>query len=301
MAHLNYNHLYYFWVVARKGSIARASETLYVTPQTISGQLRTLEEAVDAKLFRKQGRGLALTDSGALLFQYADEMFRVGSELESVLKGGSPRGAGLLRVGVADAVPKLIAYRLLEPALEMADPPQLVCREGALDDLLGELAVHHLDVVIADSPLQTSVHVRAYSHLLGECGTTFFAAPALARRLGRRFPASLDGAPLLVPSGHSLLRRALDDWLEAEGLRPRIVAEFQDSALLKAFGQAGHGVFAAPSAIEREVRREHGVVTIGRTDRIRARYYAISAERRLKHPAVLAISDAGRGDVFRQA
>lgn len=301
MAHLNYNHVYYFWVVARKGSIARASEALFVTPQTISGQLRTLEETLGAKLFRKQGRGLVLTDSGALLFQYADEMFRVGAELESVLKGGSPRGAGMLRVGVADAVPKLIAYRLLEPALALAEPPQLVCREGALDDLLGELAVHHLDVVIADSPLQASVHVRAYSHLLGECGTTFFAAPALARRLGRRFPASLDGAPLLVPSGHSLLRRALDDWLEAEGLRPRIVAEFQDSALLKAFGQAGHGIFAAPSAIEREVKREHGVVAIGRTDRIRARYYAISAERRIKHPAVLAISDAGRGDVFRQS
>jgi LysR family transcriptional regulator, transcriptional activator of nhaA len=301
VAHLNYNHLYYFWVVARKGSIARASEALFLTPQTISGQLRTLEEMLDTKLFRKHGRGLVLTDSGALLFQYADEMFRVGVELESVLKGKSPHRGSLLRVGVADAVPKLIAYRLLEPALALADPPQLVCHEGVLEDLLGELAIHRLDVVIADSPLQASLNVRAYSHLLGECGVSFFAAPPLARRLGRRFPAALDGAPLLVPSGHSLLRRALDDWLAAEGLRPRIVAEFQDSALLKTFGRAGHGVFAVPSAIEREVKREHAVVVLGRTERIRARFYAISAERRIKHPAVLAISDAGRGDVFRSS
>jgi len=301
MAHLNYNHLYYFWVVARKGSIARASEALFVTPQTISGQLRTLEEMLEAKLFRKQGRGLALTDSGELLFQYADEMFRVGAELESVLKGKSPHGASLLRVGVTDAVPKFIAYRLLEPALALAEPPQLVCREGVLEDLLAELAIHRLDVVIADSPIQASLNVRAYSHLLGECGMSFFAAPPLARRLGRRFPASLDGAPLLVPSSHSLLRRALEEWLEAEGLRPRIVAEFQDSALLKTFGRAGHGVFMTPSAIEREVKREHGVTLLGRTERIRARFYAISAERRLKHPGVLAISDAGRGDVFRKS
>jgi LysR family transcriptional activator of nhaA len=296
---LNYNHLHYFWVVARKGSIARAAETLFLTPQTISGQLRTLEQTLDTKLFRKQGRGLALTDSGAQLFQYADEMFRLGTELENVLKGKSLHSAPLLRVGVADAVPKLIAYRLLEPALALATPPQLVCREGVLDELLAELAIHRLDVVIADSPIQPNVNVRAYSHLLGECGVTFFAAPPLARKLRRRFPRSLDGAPLLVPSAQSLLRRALDEWFASQGVRPRIVAEFQDNALLKAFGQASHGVYVAPTAIEREVRRQYGGTAFGRTEQVRERFYAISAERKLKHPAVVAISAAAHGEVFR--
>lgn len=285
--------------MARSGSIARAAETLHLTPQTISGQLRTFEAALEAKLFRKQGRGLVLTDSGAQLFHYADEMFRIGTELENVLKGKSLQGAALLRVGVADAVPKLIAYRLLEPALALATPPPLVCREGVLDALLAELAVHRLDVVIADSPIQPSVSVRAYSHLLGECGVTFFAASGLARKLRRRFPRSLDGAPLLVASAQSLLRRALDEWFASQGVRPRIVAEFQDNALLKAFGQAGHGVYVAPTAIEREVRRQTGGAILGRSEQVRERFYAISAERRLKHPAVVAISAAAHGEVFR--
>lgn len=298
MAHLNYNHLYYFWVVAKQGSIARAVETLYLTPQTVSGQLHTLEESLHTKLFRKQGRGLALTDSGALLFQYAEEMFRVGTEVENVFKGKSISGGGLLRVGIADAVPKLIAYRLLEPALKLADPPRLVCSEGMLTELLADLAIHRLDLVIANCPMETPLNVRAYSHLLGECGVTFFAEPTLARRLRRGFPGSLDGAPMLLPDGNSLLRRALEQWFAAEQIQPHIVGEFQDSALLKAFGVDGHGIFAAPSAIESEVRRQYRAAVIGSAPGVQERFFAISVERKLKHPAVLAISAAARDRIF---
>jgi LysR family transcriptional activator of nhaA len=299
MAHFNYNHLYYFWVVAKTGSIARAVETLFVTPQTVSGQLRTLEESLNTKLFRKQGRGLALTDSGAVLFQYADEMFRLGTEVENVFKGKAVHGPSVLRVGVSDAVPKLISYRLLEPALNMAESVRLVCREGFLDDLLGELAIHRLDLVIADRPLESQLNVRAYSHLLGESGMSFFAEPELARSLRRRFPQSLDGAPMLAPDSQTLLRRALDQWFAARQIQPRIVGEFQDSALIKAFGQAGHGFFVAPSAIEAEIRRQHRVTAIAAAEGLRERFYAISVERKLKHPAVLAISAAAHDAIFR--
>jgi LysR family transcriptional activator of nhaA len=297
---LNYNHLHYFWVVAKKGSIARAAETLYLTPQTISGQLRTLEQTLDTKLFRKHGRGLALTDSGELLFQYADEMFRLGTELEGVLAGRAGAGVHALKVGVTDAVPKLIAYRLLEPALRLHEPQRLTIQEGGCDELLAQLAVHRLDVVIADAPLAPGANVRAFSHPLGECGVTFFAAPALARKLARGVPRALHEAPWLAPAAGTPLRRALEAYFEETGVRPRLVAEFQDSALLKTFAHAGHGVFAAPSAIEAEVRAQHGVQAIGRTDRIRERFYAISAERRLKHPAVVAISAAAHDDIFRR-
>jgi LysR family transcriptional activator of nhaA len=297
---LNYNHLHYFWVVARKGSIARAAETLYLTPQTISGQLRTLEETLDTRLFRKQGRGLALTDSGALLFQYADEMFRIGTELESAIAGRASAGALSLKVGVADAVPKLIAYRLLEPALGLREPVRLAIQEGGFDELLAQLAVHRLDVVIADGPIAPGASVRAYSHPLGECGVSFFAAPSLAKGLARGVPRALHEAPWLAPAAGTPLRRALEAYFEETGVRPRLVAEFQDSALLKTFACAGHGVFAAPSAIEREIRSQYGVSTIGRTDRIRERFYAISAERRLKHPAVVAISAAAHDHIFRR-
>lgn len=299
MAHFNYNHLYYFWVVAKSGSIARAVETLFITPQTVSGQLRILEESLNTKLFRKQGRGLALTDSGAVLFQYAEEMFRIGTEAENVFKGKTIQGQGVLRVGVSDAVPKLIAYRLLEPAFNMAQSVRLACREGFLEDLLAELAIHRLDLVIADRPLESQLNVRAYSHLLGESGVSFFAEAALARRLRRGFPQSLAGAPMLAPDGQTLLRRALDQWLTAREIQPRIVGEFQDSALIMAFGQAGHGFFAAPSAIEAEIRRQHRVTSIAAGEGLRERFYAISVERKLKHPAVLAISAAAHNAIFR--
>lgn len=299
MAHFNYNHLYYFWVVAKSGSIARAVETLFVTPQTVSGQLRILEESLNTKLFRKQGRGLVLTDGGAILLQYAEEMFRIGTEAENVFKGKAIQGQAVLRVGVSDAMPKLIAYRLLEPAFNMAQNIRLACREGLLEDLLGELAIHRLDLVIADRPLESQLNVRAYSHLLGESGVTFFAEAGLARRLRRGFPQSLAGAPMLAPDSQTLMRRALDQWFAAREIQPRLVGEFQDSALIMAFGQAGHGFFAAPSAIEAEIRRQHRVTSIAPGEGLRERFYAISVERKLKHPAVLAISAAAHNAIFR--
>jgi LysR family transcriptional activator of nhaA len=295
---LNYNHLHYFWVVAKKSSIARAAEVLHLTPQTISGQLRTLEEALNAKLFRKQGRSLVLTDAGALLFQYTDEMFRLGTELEAVLAGRLAPGAHPFKVGLADSVPKLIAYRLLEPALRPPEPVRLSCREGSMDELLAELAVHRLDLVITDAPLAPGSSVRAYSHALGDCGVAFFAAPALARKLRSGMPRALHAMPWLAPAAGSALRRALDAHFAELDVQPRIVGEFQDSALLKAFGQAGHGFFAAPTAIEPELCSQFGVRAFGRTDRIRERFFAISAERRLKHPAVLAISAAAHDRLF---
>lgn len=298
MVHLNYNHLHYFWVVAREGSIARASDVLHVTPQTISGQLRTLEESVGNKLFRKAGRGLALTETGQLVFDYADEMFRIGAELGSVLRDAEPTGPMTFRVGVTDVVPKLVAYRLIEPALKLPEPVRMVCTEGKLAELMADLAVHRLDLIIADSPILPNLSVRAYSHSLGESSLSFFAAEAQADTYRDDFPRSLNQAPFLAPTELSMTRRALDQWLEREKIAPRIVCEFDDSALMKAFGQAGIGVFTAPTAIEQEVRHQYGVAVIGRAPDIRGRFYAISAERKLKHPAVLAISEAARRELF---
>jgi LysR family transcriptional regulator, transcriptional activator of nhaA len=298
VAWLNYHHLLYFWTVARLGSIARATEELHLTQPAISAQLRTLERALGEKLFAKSGRNLVLTDVGRLVFRYADEIFTTGRELQETL-AGRPTGRPVrFTVGVADAMPKLLSYRLLEPALRGDEPVRLVLREDKPERLLADLAIHALDLVLADAPVPPAVKVRAHSHLLGECGVTFFAAPALARVYRRRFPRSLDGAPFLLPIDNSVLRRSLDQWFEAHGVRPRAVAELEDSAVLKVFGQSGVGLFAAPTAVEADVRRQYGVRVVGRTDEIRERFYAISAERKVTHPAVLAITRAARRDVF---
>ncbi len=298
MLHLNYNHLHYFWVVAKKGSIARASEVLFLTPQTISGQLRTLEETVGAKLFEKTGRRLTLTEMGRLVYRYADEIFCVGTELTDVLKGGLPGGTLSFTVGIAMVVPKLIAYRVLEPALHLDKPVRMVCHEAPLENLLADLAIHKLDLVLADSPVSPTLNVRAFNHLLGECGLTFFAAKANAHAYQKQFPKSLDSAPLLVPTSNSALRRALEQWFERQQLHLSIICEFEDSALMKVFGQSGAGVFTSPTAIESEVRQQYDVEIIGRTDSIRERFYVISAERKLKHPAVVEITDAARHKLF---
>lgn len=297
---MNYNHLHYFWVVAREGSIARASQVLHLTPQTISSQLRVLEDALGAELFRRAGRNLVLTDTGRLALNYAEEIFRLGSEMQEVLEG---RSAGALQftVGIVDVVPKLIAYRLLEPALHLPEPVRIVCREGKLEALLADIAVHKLDLIIADTPMPPSANVRAFNHLLGECGITFFAAPALAAAHRDGFPDSLTGAPMLLPATNTALRGALMQWLDEHGIAPQVAGEFEDSALMNAFGQAGVGVFLAPSAIETQLRRQYDVEPIGRTGRVTQSFYAISAERRLRHPAVLAIRDAARGEIFSAA
>jgi LysR family transcriptional activator of nhaA len=301
MEWLNYHHLLYFWTVAKEGSIARACQKLRLAQPTISGQLRQLEESLGEKLFVKQGRGLAMTEVGRVVYQYADEIFGLGRELQDVLKG-RPRGRALrLVAGISDLVPKLLAYRILQPVLAMTEPVQMVCDEDMPDRLLTDLAEHRVDVVLSEAPIPPSVPVKAYNHLLGTCAVTVFGAPPLARGCRREFPRRLDGAPFLLPMEGTSLRRSLEQWFEGESIRPRVVGEFKDAALMMTFGQGGAGLFAAPSAIEGEIRRNYRVAAIGRIDSIQERFYAISVERRLKHPAVVAISEAAREGLFAGA
>ncbi len=298
MRHLNYSHLLYFWTVAREGGVARAAEVLHLTPQTISGQIRTLEDSIGDKLFRRVGRRLELTEMGKLVFKYAEEIFSLGAELADVVRNRWPRGPVVFTVGVTDVVPKLVAARILEPALSLENPIRIVCLEGKLEALLGDLAIHRLDMVLSDRPAPDGLNIRAYSHRLGESGVSFFADTASARRMRRRFPQSLNEAPLLLPTSNTVLRRSLNAWLEQEELRPDVAGEFEDSALLKAVGQASKSVFAGPTAIEAEIRRQYRVSVVGRTRAIKEAFYAISPERRLKHPAATAISEAARTDLF---
>ncbi len=298
MSSLNFKHLRYFWAVAANGSIVRASEILHLTPQTISGQLRELEEQLNAKLFQKSGRNLVLTDTGRAVFSYADEMFRLGEELQDVLAGRIPGAAMTLTVGVAMVVPKLLAYRVLDPVLAMEEPVRLVCHEAPLADLLADLSVHKLDLVLADSPISPALNIRAYNHLLGESGISFFASQKTARKYTARFPHSLSGAPMLMPTTSSALRRMLDQWFERHEIKPMVVAEFEDRALMKAFGEAGAGIFTSPTTVENDVVAKYGVRVIGRSEDIKERFYAISAERRIKHPAVSVITEAARSELF---
>lgn len=298
MEWLNYHHLLYFWTVAREGSIAKACEKLRLAQPTISGQLRQLEESLGEKLFTRSGRRLALTEVGQVVYRYADEIFGLGRELQDVLKG-RPRGRPLrLLVGVSDLVPKLITYRVLRPALEMTEAVQLVCEEDTPDRLLAALADHRLDVVLSDTPVTSNIPVKAFNHLLGSCDVTLFAEPKLARTYRKNFPVCLDHAPFLLPMEGSSLRRSLDQWFDSERIHPKLVGEFKDRALMKAFGSAGAGIFAAPSAIETEVRQRYSVAAIGRIDSITERFYAISVDRKLKHPAVITITEAARQQLF---
>ncbi len=294
MEWLNYHHLLYFWMTARHGSMAKASAELRLAPPTLSAQIRRLEASLGEALFLREGRRLVLTEVGRVVQGYADEIFSRGREMLDVVKQrGGPAGL-TLAVGVSDALPKLVAWRLLQPALSTGREIRVVCRDGRHDRLLADLALHELDVVLSDAPAAGGLHVRAFNHLLGECGVSFFAATGLAKRLKGRFPASLDRAPFVAPAEGTSLRHSLDAWFERHSVRPRIVGEIEDSALLKTFGEAGAGVFAAPSVVEGEVVRHHRVRVMGRTTDIRERYYAISAERRLKHPAVVAMTQAAR-------
>ena len=298
MEWLNYHHLLYFWTVARLGGVTQASEELHLAQSTISGQIRTLEESLDEQLLTKAGRGVALTEVGQVVFRYADEIFTLGRELVSTLKG-RPTGKPLrLRVGITDVMPKLISHRLLAPVLAMDDAVQLVCHEGETDRLLADLAIHRLDLVLADAPLATQARVKAFNHLLGECGTTFFGVPALCRTRRRGFPESLDGAPMLLPTDGSVVRRSLEQWFGSHEIYPAVIAEFDDSALLKVFGEHGAGIFPAPTIVEDEIRKTYGVHVLGRTDDVKERFYAITVERRMKHPAAIAISESARLELF---
>lgn len=296
---LNYHHLLYFWTVAREGSVAKASQALHLAQPTITGQIRALEESLGEKLFTRAGRGLVLTETGRVVYRYAAEIFTLGRELTDVLRGRPAGRPARLLVGVSDLLPKLIAFRLLEPALALNDEVQIVCYEDRPDTLLADLSTFGLDLVLTDAPMHPAVRVRAFSHLLGTCGVSFFGTRALAQKHRRRFPASLDGAPFLMPLENSVLRRNLEQWFDSLGVRPNIVGEFQDNALLQVFGQAGAGLFAAPSAIESEIRLRFGLWVIGRTEAVTERYYAISVDRKLKHPAVVAICETARAKLFR--
>jgi LysR family transcriptional regulator, transcriptional activator of nhaA len=298
MEWLNYHHLLYFWTVVREGSISQACKELRLAQPTISAQLHSLEDQLGEKLFLRSGRKLELTEIGRVVYGYADEIFTLGRELTDTLKG-RPSGRPIrFTVGITDAMPKLIAYRLLEPALRMQQPVHLVCQEGKPQQLLADLMTHGLDLVLSDAPAGPESHVKAYNHLLGECLIQVFGTRDLISPLKKGFPKSLDGAPMLMPVAGTALRRSLDQWFEQRSIRPRIVAEMADSALLKVFGATGNGLFPAPAAIHKEICRQYDVRLLGTIDGVHERFYAISVERKLKNPAVLAISASARTELF---
>ena len=292
---MNFNHLRYFWATAKAGGIMRAGEQLHTTPQTLSTQIKLLEDRLGCALFRKNGRRLELTEDGKVALGYAEQIFALGAELEAAI-GKSRGGAAVLdlRVGIADQVPKSIAYRLLEPALQGSEPVRLICHEGKMQELLAQLSVHRLDIVIADEPMARKLSVKAFSHGLGTTAMSFFASPSLKRGLKGRFPQCLDGAPMLIQGAASAMRQRLDIWLAEQGVRPRLIGEFDDAALLTAFGSEGRGVFMAPTVLEAETCQQFGVKVLGRTTELVEEFYAISVERRITHPAVVAITEAAR-------
>lgn len=295
---LNYHHLLYFWTTAREGSVTRAAERLRLAQPTLSAQIRSLEGALGVRLFKKQGRGLTLTDAGRIAFRYADGIFSLGKEMQDSLSGRGEDGRTVLAVGISDALPKLMVRNLLEPALQLPEPIRLLCREDRTDRLLAQLSLHELDMVLSDIPLPPNSGVRAFSHVLGECGVHFFGTASLRKSHPGTFPKRLNGAPFLLPPEGTALRHGLNQWFEVEGIRPRIVGEFDDSALLKSFGQRGHGFFAAPSTMAEEVERQFQVKRLGIAEGVRERIYALTLDRRLRHPAVVAISEAARERVF---
>ncbi len=297
MGWLNYHHLLYFWTAAREGGVTRAAEVLRLAQPTLSTQIRALERSLGHKLFTRAGRGLALTDAGRRVFRYADEIFGLGRDLVRDLTGEAARPQRLV-VGISDALPKLMVKRLLAPALLAEDPIRLICLEDRTERLLAELALHRLDLVFADEPPPPQVAVRCFAHLLGECGVLFFGTASLRAQHRGDFPDFLGKAPVLLPAEGTALRRGLDQWLAAKNLVPRIAGEFSDSALMKTFGQSGAGFFAGPFAIARQIERQYQVKRVGEAKGVRERLYAISLERRLKHPAVVAVSQAARQHVF---
>lgn len=297
MEWINYHHLLYFWTVVKAGSIGRACEQLRLAPPTISAQLRTLEESLGEKLLVRSARGVQPTEVGQIVYRYADDIFSLGREMVDTVKG-RPTGQPLkVVVGIADVVPKEISHALIEPALQLREPVQITCREDNQEHLLAQLAIQELDVVLSDTAIGPPANIRAYNHLLGECGTTFFATPRLAKHK-RQFPKVLQEAPVLLPADNTNFRLALDHWFDDQQIRPRIIGQFEDFALLRQFGESGAGIFPAPSVLEKRFRQQKGLRLIGRTEAVRNRYFAISVERKLKHPAVVAICEAARHRLF---
>jgi LysR family transcriptional regulator, transcriptional activator of nhaA len=295
---LNYQHLLYFWTVIREGGVSQAAVKLSLAHQTISEQIHTLEDTLGERLLSKQGRRLVLTDAGRVVYDYAEEIFSLGRELVDTVKGRRSGQAMRLVVGISDALPKLIARKLLLPAQALEEPVRLICREDRPERLLAELAVHSLDVVLSDAPVSGQLSIKAFHHLLGECPVSFFIGPKHAAKYQRDFPKSLHGAPFLLPTDDTPLRRALNQWFDAHDIHPNILAEFEDSALLKAFGLDGEAVFPGPKVIAKDIERQYHVKKIGDVDSIKERFYAITVQKRLKHPAVIAILQAARQDLF---
>ncbi|MGQ0554722.1 MAG: transcriptional activator NhaR [Nitrospiraceae bacterium] len=298
MEWLNYHHLLYFWSVAKHGTMTKACEELRLAQPTISGQIGQLENTLGEKLFIRTGRRLALTEMGHLVFKYAEDIFSTGQELMNTVKGQVNGHPARLVVGIADAVPKPLATQLLKSALKLYRPTRLICQEDKLLQLLTDLTAHRLDLVIADTPSPSNIKEQAYSHPLGESGISLFATAKLTAQYRREFPKSLHSAPLLLPTPNAVLRRLLDQWLINRGLRPNIVGEFDDSATLKAFGQDGYGIFPGASVIEKEICRQYRVQVVGRLETLKQHFYAITVERRLKHPAVLALVRTARHELL---
>lgn len=295
---LNFKHLHYFVSVAREGGIIRAAERLHLAPQTLSVQISQLEERIGVPLFNRTGRRMELTPMGKLALSYAEEIFQTGAELEEILRQGGEERFVTFRVGISDVVPKFVAHRLLAPVLNQPEAVRLVCHEDRLERLLADMAIHRLDMVLADRPMPPGTEIKGYSHPLGESAVAFMASPTLAATLKGRFPENLEGQPLLLPGKDSALHVALPRWLERQGIWMRIVGEFDDSALMKAFGERGAGIFPAASASFGDIAAHYAVEQIGVIEDIVERYFLISPERRLKHPAARAVSENARSGLF---
>lgn len=294
MSFLNYHHLRYFWATVKEGGVTRASRKLNVTQPTVSSQIRELEDVLDRPLLNRDSQKLMLTEAGQICYRYAEKIFELGRDMVDELKGHASDKPFGLTVGLANSVPKLLAHRLLQPALGLATVTRVQCFEDRLENLIDELVGHHLDLVIADTPLPPMRKHRVYNHLLGESSVLFFATERLSAGTRRNFPRSLEGVPMLLPTQNTALRRTLDGWFASHGITPEIVGEFEDPALMKVFGEAGAGVFPALAAVEADVRRMCDVRVVGPADGVVERFYAISAERRVRHPGVAAIADGAR-------
>lgn len=294
---LNYKHLYYFWRVAKDGGVSKASQTLNITPQTISGQISLLEDRLGHDLFKKVGRTLELTETGHLVLRYADEIFGLGKELNDVLRGAIISGSSEIIVSAASALPKTIVHKIVEPCLGVANDLRLRCKEGPVESILAELAIHEVDLVLSDTPVSSAFSIKAHNHYLGESPLSFFACDNMANNLKNGFPGSLNGAPILLPTKQYAIRQLFDGWAEGQGIAPRITGEFDDSALMKSFGQSGLGVFFMPTTIEKDICAAFNVQCVGRVSEIKQRFYAISAQRKVQHPAIASILSSAR-DVF---
>ena len=298
MEWLNYHHLFYFWTVMREGGVTAACRELRLSPSTVSAQITSLEENLGGKLFHRTGRNLEPTELGRLVFRYANDIFSIGREMMETVRGYRTTGLLPLKVGIVNVLPKLISYKLLKPALKLPESVRLICHEEKEERLLASLAIHELDLVLSDSPSRKGLNIKVYNHLLGECGITFFAGRKLARQFHKEFPQFLERAPILLPLERTTIRTGLERWFETLKLRPVVVAEFEDSALMKEFGQKNHGIFAVPTVIEKDVQRQYQVEIVGRTDAVRERFYAISYQRIIKHPAITAITQTARQEFF---